>query len=223
MIVVLAVCAVPVRAVADALDYPLRVGTSWTYHMHQEVAPGAHFSGALAQLAHGNSLDTTLKTRVVGTERIGDSAYARVESTVDGHPYMTEWYRVAADGLYLGKTIDNQAGPEGSVTVLTPPQRVLSAALRRGETWTWQASDAPVAASTRVPGPAAIRVPAGTFQATLTETNMTMGEPPEAARASLSRWFVPGTGFVKYQTNTYVSGQRVVHIEIALERFDPGK
>lgn len=221
MITVAAVCAVPARAAGDTVDYPLRVGTNWTYHMHQEATPGAHFSGVLASLAHGNTLDATLNTRVAGTERIGEIIYSRVESTLNGRPYMTEWFRVTADGLYLGKTDDADAG--GTVTVITPPQRVLTAALRRGETWSWQASDAPVAASMRVAGPAAIRVPAGLFQATLVETRMSMGAPPQSARVALDRWFVPGIGFVKFQTQTYVAEHRVSHGEITLEGFKPGK
>jgi hypothetical protein len=102
----------PLLSRSASIDYPLQVGTTWTYHMVQEAAPGVELPPDVVARAHDNRAELTIVSRVVGYDRIGGSEYARVESTRNGRAYLTEWYAVRDDGLYLGKTLDRDAGAE---------------------------------------------------------------------------------------------------------------
>ena len=214
--VVLAWRSLPAQAVDVA--YPLRSGTRWVYHLRDEYAPGTHSSPRIEALMRGQVLDVDLEDRVAGSDRVGDAEYARVESTVNGQPHLVVWLRLAPDGLYMGKTYE----PDGSDEhVMKPPQRVLSDSLQKGESWTWQQSEEQVTVRTHIWGPSRVNVPAGTFDATLVETELTAGKPAQGIRSSARRWFVPGTGFVKIELQTSVGGRRVEHMTQELKRFEP--
>ena len=210
----------PATSRADGVDYPLKVGTAWTYHLHQEIGPGVQFAPDVAPLAHGNRVEMTVICRVVAHERIRGDEYARVESTRNGHPYFVEWYRTDADGLYLGRTIDLDSG---ETTELNPPERFLNATLRRGESWNWRSSSTPVSSTTQVHSPERMKTPAGSFDTTMVVTDMRLGEPPQQVRVQARRWFVPGTGFAKLDTDSSVAGRRLVHVVLTLERFEPAR
>ena len=209
----------PVVSRSASLDYPLQVGTTWTYHMVQEVAPGVELPPDVAAGAHGNRAELTIVSRVVGRDRIGGSEYARVESTRNGRVYLTEWYAVRDDGLYLGKTFDRDAGAEN---VMDPPQRVLNRNPRRGESWVWRPGAQPVVAKTQVRGVEHVDTSLGSFDATLVETELRVGEPPQQVQGRLRRWFVPGTGFVRFEQQSALAGHVLTRGTMTLERFEAG-
>jgi hypothetical protein len=195
-------------------SYPLDLHTRWTYEMRQEFSPGVRAAGLDAPLVKGSVLQTTLVDEVVGVDLIDGVRYARVESRHDGRLWMTEWLRRTPEGLFLGKT--NQ---DGQITVLIPPQKILSAQLTPEESWDWKASDAPVGIRTVVAGIEATDVPAGKFDATKTIHEMTMVLPQAKIRSSNSRWFAPGVGYVRQETETYAEDKLVSRTELKLVAF----
>ncbi len=207
-------------AAALAPDYPLEPGTRWTFHLHQEFGPGVHPGAAIQKLMQGgDAFDATVVSRVAGVDDIGGQRYTRIESTLPQMPWLIEWMRLAPDGLLLGKTIDAEDGEEH---FMNPPQRLLSATLRAGEAWDWQASDGPVSIQTRVVGPASVQVPAGSFDAVKIVLDMTVQTGGAPVQVLQSRWFVPGVGYVEEETQSVLAGHRLSHVVLTLEKFEPG-
>ena len=204
---------------AAVVDYPLALHTRWTYHLRHEVGPGVHFDDEYAGLAKGNVLEDTAISEVAGVDRIGNLPYMRVEYRRSRGLWLTEWYRAAAESLFLGKTFEAETGNE---TLMVPPQKVLTRALRAGEAWTWQASDAPVKIRVNVKGTSEVTVPAGTFSATEIAYVLTMPTQGGMARAEQIRWFVPGIGWVKQESRTRIGTRLVTHVTVTLEKFEPG-
>jgi hypothetical protein len=220
-----AACALWFAAAASpqtgGLDYPLAPNTRWTYHLRQELGPGVHFGAEDARLAKGNVLDTTVISEVAGSDVVGGLKYTRVESRRDGKLWLAEWYRLGPQGLMLGKRLDSSGGGE---MVMAPPQRRLSLALQPGESWTWKSANAPLVYQTAVDGPAATDVPAGHFQATRLSMRGTIGIGGGTVDVRQTFWYVRGTGYVKQDTVTSISGHLLSHVVLTLERFDrPGQ
>jgi len=201
------------------VEYPLALHTRWTYQLRQEVGAGVHFQGEDAARAKGNVLEDAVVSEVTGEDRIGSSLYERVESRRSQGLWLTEWYRAAAEGLFLGKTIDAEAGTE---TLMSPPQKVLTKTLRTGEAWSWQASDAPVKIRVNVKSTATLTVPAGTYAATEIAYVLTMPTPGGMARVEQTRWFFPGIGWVKQETRTLIGTRLLTRVTLTLEKFEPG-
>jgi hypothetical protein len=208
------------RALAQAgqIDFPLAPKTRWIYRLRQEVGPGVHFSDDVARLAVGNVLDTTVVSEVAGLDTIGNFRYTHVESLRNGKPWLTEWERVGAGGLFVAKTVDLDAGSE---IAMRPPQRRLSSKLEPGEWWSWKAADAPVVFRTHVIGRQSIEVPAGRFQATQLSTDATLQAGPGTVQVRQTSWFVSGTGYVKQDTETSLGGRLLTHNILTLEKFEP--
>jgi hypothetical protein len=209
------------RAAAPAptgTNYPLALHTKWTYHLHQEVGEGVHFQDAMAKLAKGNSLDVAVISEVAGSDVINGGKYVRVESRRGGDLWLTEWYGQTANGLLLGKTIDAEAGQE---ITMVPPQKLLSASLKAGESWDWKASDAPVVMHIKVVGPADVTVPAGTFHTTQLNYVVTVETEGGVVIVQQTRWFLPGVGYVKLDTETRMGERTLTHSILQLEKYEP--
>ncbi|HVB57313.1 MAG TPA: hypothetical protein VNE63_12945 [Candidatus Acidoferrales bacterium] len=206
-------------SLAQGLVFPLRMGTRWTYHLHQKNAPGVRFRGPDAALAKGNVLDATVISEVRGVDRIGDANYVRIESRRNEQLWMTEWYRVVPQGLFLGKTAQ---ADEGSEVVMTPPQQVLNTSLQRGESWIWKSVDAPAVIRARVLGPDRVAVPAGSYSAVAVETDLVLHQGQATVTTREIRWFASGTGFVDHSTETFLNGHLLSSVRLTLEKFEPG-
>lgn len=128
-------------------------------------------------------------------------------------------YAVRADGLYLGKTDDRDAGAEN---LMDPPQRVLNCTLRRGESWVWRPGGQPVSARTQVLGTLKITTPMGSFDATEVQTELRVGSAPQQLLMRLRRWFVPGTGFVRFENQSTLAGHVLSQGTMELVRFEAG-
>ena len=203
-------------AASDAPEYPLAMNTRWTYHLREEFAPGVHPSApGDAMLLKGNVLDTTLVSEVVGTDTIGRVKYSRVESRYGGRLWMTEWLRLTPEGVFLGKTDEND-----NPIVLTPPQKILSARLAPGESWAWKASDARVNIQVRVVGKEAANVPAGKFHAVKTTHDVTVVLPQATIHSTNARWFSKGVGYVRQDTETYQGDRLLSRIQLTLTAFE---
>ncbi len=209
----------PVFAAPPAsLDYPLTWKTRWTYHMRQELGAGVHFGEEDAKLAHGSVLDTKMVSEALGSDQIGGVSYVRVESRRSGRLWLTEWLRVAPEGLLLRKTIDSEQSQE---VLMSPPQKLLSATLRPGESWDWKQSTAPVSSRTTVGATQEVIAPAGTYKAVPVEIETTFVTEGEPLKVRQTRWFAPGVGFVKQDTTASVAGHMLSHTVLTLEKFEP--
>ena len=98
LIFALSGAAIAAQSSRVALDYPLAIGTRWTYHMHQENGGGVSFGEDLGKFAKGNVVDVTLVAAVAGTDVIAGRAYSRVETRLNGKPFLFEWARVGSEG-----------------------------------------------------------------------------------------------------------------------------
>jgi|SRR5579859_799231 len=199
-----------------ALDYPLALKTRWTYHLHQENGEGVHFGEDLAGLAKGNVVDTSVIAEVAGVETIGGRSYTRVESRINGKPWLFEWERVSPEGLLVGKTKEQ----DGQEVIMQPEQKRISTTLRPGTFWDWQAKDAPIKFRYSVVGPADVDVPAGHYQGVHLTTAGTIQAPFGKVETRQETWFVPGAGIVKQDTEMSVQGHTLSHILLTLEKFE---
>jgi hypothetical protein len=215
---VLALAPIFATPAVAQVNYPLAPGTRWTYHLHQENGPGVSFGENTAKLAKGNVLDVTAVSVASPPEAVGAQRYTRVTTHVGDFLFLTEWFRIAPDGMFMGKTVNE----DGQETVMSPPQKILNATLRAGETWTWRASDAPVSIAVRVVGPAEVIVPAGTYKTTqvLHETTIQAG-PALVILVKQTRWLVSGVGYVKQETETRAGDRLLSHVSLALTKFEP--
>jgi hypothetical protein len=206
-----------------AQDYPLAAGTRWTYHLRKEVGPGAHFgAGVDARIAKGNIVDTTLVAHVAGTDQIGGKAYTRVERHREGQLASIDWFALAPNGLMHAKTVDYTDGSENE---WNPPERMLSPTLAPQETWTWQDSQSPQSSRTTVLAPEQISVPAGTYSAIPVRTQITIPTEGQPLDVTVTQWFVPGIGNVRYEVRMEVAGHLLIHNTETLEKFQraPGR
>jgi hypothetical protein len=204
-----------VRPASANPQYPLAIKTRWTYEMRQEFGPGVHASEQDAALVKGNVLETTLVTEVMGSDMIGGAKYSRVESRHDGRVWLTEWMRLTPEGLFLAKTNEN-----GNETIMTPPQQLLAPAMAAGKSWSWKASDAPVSIRTVVVGKDPADVPAGKFDTTKIVHELTMVLPEAAVRSSNSRWFSPGVGYIRQESEVYAGERLLTRTRLRLLAFD---
>jgi photosystem II stability/assembly factor-like uncharacterized protein len=207
-----------VSAAPASPQYPLAIKTRWNYQMRREFGSGVHPNERDAPLLKGNVIESTLVSEVAGFDTIGGAKYARVESQVDGRPWLTEWFRLTPEGLFMGKTFG-----DGKEVVMTPPQKLLSPALALGETWTWKASDVPVTVAFRVVGRETTEVPAGKFETTRTAAEMTMALPEANVHGSSSRWFSPGVGYVRQESEFYEGDRFLSRVRLVLASIEPGE
>jgi hypothetical protein len=218
-------CLLSARAAAPAgesgVDFPLALRTKWTDHLHEEVGEGVHFQGILQKFDKGNTLDATVSTEVVGSDLINGETYIRLESRIADTPWLTQWLRQTAGGLLLGKTIDFEQGED--VTLMVPPQKLLSPALKAGESWDWRTTDAATVMHIKVVGPADITVPAGTFPTTQLSYDVTVQAEIGLITVRQRRWFAPGVGYAKQDTEIRLGEHLLSHVVLTLEKYEPAQ
>jgi len=200
------------------LDYPLAPGSKWTYHIHHELGEGVQFGEQDAAKATGNELDFTVVAQAAATETIGGKQYTRVEATREGKPWMTEWYRLTPDGLFVGKTVEYDSH---STHVMDPEQKRLSAQLTPGESWIWDPKDAPLRFKTTVVATEPVDVPAGHYQATRLVMTGMIKVDAGMVQIFEQTWFAPGVGIVKQDTDTLAQGHLLTRVVMTLEKFEP--
>jgi hypothetical protein len=205
-------------AAESTVDFPLAFKTKWTDHLHEEAGEGIHFGPLMSKFAKGNSVDVPVITEVVGSDFINGEKYIRLEARMGGTPWLTEWLRQTASGLLLGKTIDAEQGQE---VLMVPPQKLLSPTLKAGESWDWKAPDAPVVMQIKVVGPADLTVPAGTFHTTELSYDVTVETEGGMVTIRQTRWFAPGVGYVKQDTETRLGDRMLTRVVLTLEKYEP--
>jgi hypothetical protein len=168
---------------------PTDDGMSWVYQMTQENA-------ANATLDLEENPD---KSRFDVSYRMGGRAL------LDGKDFLKlELYRgdtlASADFITLdkhGMVCSARMNEKGAVVKFDPPQTMLKTPVKTGTNWSFEGTvgDTKVSQQYQITGQENVSVPAGKFRAWRIHCDQTA---PTAA--SIDRWFVPGTGFVKVMT-----------------------
>ncbi|MGB8474176.1 MAG: hypothetical protein WCE61_08845 [Candidatus Acidiferrum sp.] len=215
----LCACALAVEAQhSSTVDFPLALNTRWTYHLHQENGKGVHFGEDAAPLAKNNILDATLISEAVAVEQVGAHSYTRVETRVNGKPWLFMWERVAPDGLLVGKSVDYEGGKQE--ILMEPEQKIISANFRPGNFWLWQVKDGSVRFRFSVIGPSEVDVPAGHFRGVHLNKHATVEAAFGQVEVNEDVWFVPGVGFAKHETRTSIKGYTLSHVLLTLEKIE---
>jgi hypothetical protein len=218
---VLALCACALVTGAQSgstVDFPLAVHTRWTYHLHQENGEGVHFGDDLAPLAKDNTVDATLVSEAAGTEDFGGHSYTRVETRLNGKPWLFVWERLSPEGMVVGKSVDYEGGQQE--LLMEPEQKIISTDLQAGNSWLWQVADGSVRMHFTVVGPSEIDVPAGHFHSVHLLKNIIAEASFGKVDVRENVWFAPGVGFVEHETRTSVKGYTLSHVLLTLEKFE---
>jgi len=185
---VLAAILAPIIGVAGEPLMPTAEGTSWNYDLIQERP--------------SNSLDLTERDereiiavtyRLGGTEKINNKELRKLEiyrgETLDS----VDLIAIEEKGIICPARTDSRGG----VTKLIPPQLMLATPLAQGKRWTFDGTigGTKVNQHYEIAGEEDVEVPAGKFHAWRIHCEQTSPAP-----ATIDRWFVPGTGFVKVTT-----------------------
>ena len=178
----LAVVILPAAFVRAEPLLPTAEGTTWQYEATDEMGgPGA-----------------APPTRAVVIVRVGRQTFAgkqfiKLETTTDEVVTKTELMTLDEQGWIC----HFRAGKDGRMAKLDPPQTIVPAALKAGDSWN---TDGEVAGMEMrqhfvVGKEESVTVPAGTFRAFRIHC-----EDSSVMSAKLDRWFFPGVGFVKETT-----------------------
>ena len=146
--------------------FPLKMGSKWVY----KVA------------------DQEVTVEVVGTEKVGNDDFIKVDTKVGGQVKASELYSVKADGIYQAKVKDDK---------VEPPVKILQLPAKKGDSWK---IDSKVGTQT-VKGEfkltddkVKVKVAAGEFDAMLVEG---IDLDIAGTKTSVKTWFVPNKGIVK--------------------------
>jgi hypothetical protein len=170
-----------VTARADQL-LPIENGTTWQYQWKEELG-GPAAAPAVSSIV----------TVRVGRQTFDGKEFLKFETLNDGSLTKTELMTVDGQGLICHA----RGGKDGRIVKLDPPQTIVRADLKVGDSWD---SDGEVAGMEirqhfTVLGEERVSVPAGSFRAFHVHCT-----DSSVMSVTLDRWFVPGVGFVKETT-----------------------
>ncbi len=188
-VAVFAVALLPLISGADEPPLlPTTEGMTWNYDLVQEK-PSEGFDVTVP-----NEEDhLAVSYRVGGIEKIDDKDLQRLEIYRGDTLESVDFIAVEDRGI----TCPARADSQGAITKLVPPQIMLATPLKTGTSWDFDASiaDTKVSQHYEIAGEEDVDVPAGKFHAWRIHSEQTSPAP-----ATIDRWFVPGTGFVKVET-----------------------
>jgi len=178
----------PLWAAAAEPLIPTADGTTWNYQMTLE-RPSTEID-----LQQPNDKETfAVSYRLAGTGEIDNIDYLQMEMERGGSIASIDFIRQEENGVVCAARRDGS----GALVRFDPPQTLIATPLETGTAWKFNGKIGPsqVAQQYRVAGEEEIQVPAGKFRAWHIHCDQTA--PNEA---TIDRWLVPGTGFVKIQT-----------------------
>ncbi|HWY49879.1 MAG TPA: hypothetical protein VNW72_00190 [Chthoniobacterales bacterium] len=167
---------------------PTTEGTTWNYDLVQERT-----SDDLDLTEPNEEEHLSVSYRLGGTEKIDNKDLRRLEIYRGETLESVDLIAVEERGIICPARTDAQ----GAITKLVPPQIMLSAPLKKGRSWNFDGAIADTQVNQRyqIAGEEDVDVPAGKFHAWRIHCEQTLPAP-----ATIDRWFVPGTGFVKVVT-----------------------
>src|SRR5256885_2321109 len=188
-ILVLAVFLGPLAGVATPESLiPTAEGTTWKYDLVQEKPDQT------LDLDEPNEMERISVTyRLGGIEKVDNKELRRLEVYRDETLDSVDLIAVEAQQIVCPARSD----PRGTIIKLQPTQIMVAAPLTKGKSWTFDGTigERKVSQQYEIADEEEIEVPAGKFQAWRIHCDQTAPSP-----ATIDRWFVPGTGFVKVAT-----------------------
>jgi hypothetical protein len=172
---------------------PTTEGTTWKYDLIQEK-PSVDFD-----LTDPNEEEQlAVMYRLGGIEKIDNKDVQRLEIYRGDTLESVDLIAVDERGITCPARVDSQ----GAIIKLVPPQIMLATPIKTGTSWSFDGSIANTKVNQRyeIAGEEDVDLPAGKFRAWRIHCEQTSPAP-----ATIDRWFVPGTGFVKVET--VVKGQ----------------
>ncbi|PZR74603.1 MAG: hypothetical protein DLM73_07415 [Chthoniobacterales bacterium] len=173
-------CAVAMARAGEFL--PTADGTTWRYQSTEE------FGGPDAAPA----VHSTVKVRT-GRQTFEGKEFIRFDTLADDVISRTELVTVDDHGVICHA----RAGKDGKISKLDPPQTIVPAALKVGDSWDSEGEEAGIEMHQHftVAAEEMVIVPAGGFRALHLHC-----ADSSVMSIVLDRWFVPGIGFVKETT-----------------------
>ena len=188
-ILVLAILVSPLISVASAESLmPDAEGTTWNYDLVQEKPDRT------LDLDEPNVLERISVTyRLGAVQKVDNRELRRLEIYRDKALDSVDLIAVEGDQIVCPARADAQ----GTIVKLVPPQTMLATPLVKGKSWTFDGTigGKKVTQQYKIADEEEIEVPAGKFHAWRIHCDQTAPSP-----ATIDRWFVPGTGFVKVAT-----------------------
>jgi hypothetical protein len=167
---------------------PTTEGTTWNYDLVREK-PSVDLD--LTEPNEEEHLAVTY--RLGGNEKVDNKDLQRLEIYRGDTLDSVDLIAVEESGISCPARVDS----EGAMTKLMPPQIMLATPLKTGTKWNFDGTIAKTKVNQRyeIAGEEDVDLPAGKFHAWRIHCEQTS---PTAA--TIDRWFVPGTGFVKVET-----------------------
>lgn len=161
---------------------PTADGTTWQYEMTEELAGPAAASPTI----------TPVIIRI-GRQNFGGKEFIKLETTTDDVVTKTELMTLDDHGWVC----HFRAGKDGRMAKLDPPQTIVPATMKAGDSWDADGDIAGVEMKQHfvVGKEESVTVAAGRFRAFLIHC-----EDSSVMSVKLDRWFFPGVGFVKETT-----------------------
>jgi hypothetical protein len=184
----LVVSVAPIISVAAEPVIPSTEGTTWNYEFVQEK-PASSFD-----LTEPNQKVTLAVTyRLGASQKVDSKDLSRLEIYRGQELESVDLIAIAERGIICPARID----AKGEIVKLTPPQTMVPDSLTKGARWKFEGTigETKVNQAYEIAGEEDVDVPAGKFRAWRIHCEQTLPAP-----ATIDRWFVPGTGFVKVAT-----------------------
>jgi hypothetical protein len=163
-------------------------GTTWNYELIQE-RPSTSYD-----LSEPNDQERIEVTYRLGAgEKLDNKDWARLEVYRDGVFESADLIQPNQDGIICSARMDGQ----GNVTRINPPQWLVKRPFKTGTAWDFEGTigDTKVNQHYEIADEEDVDLPAGKFHAWRIHCEQTL-----PAKATIDRWFVPTTGFVKVET-----------------------
>ena len=179
---------VPLVCSASEPLIPMAEGTTWNYDLLQE-RPSASLD-----LTEPNEQEHIAVTyRIGGNEKVDGKDLRRLEIYRGDTLENIDLISIDEHGIICPARSDGK----GSITKLDPPQQMLAAPVKTGTNWNFNGTigDTKVQQHYETRGEEDVDVPAGKFHAWRIHCDQTL-----PTTATIDRWLVPGTGFVRIET-----------------------
>jgi hypothetical protein len=162
--------------------FPTEEGTTWTYESTED------FGGPSAAPQAKSSVTVS-----ISRQKLDGKDYLKFETKTDDVRTRTELMTFDDRGLVCHA----RGGKDGRMAKLDPPQTIIPATLKVGDSWDSEGEVAGMEIQQHfvVASEEVVRVAAGTFRAFRIHC-----DDSSVMSAKLDRWFFPGVGFVKEMT-----------------------
>jgi hypothetical protein len=178
----------PFISVAAEPLIPTTAGMTWNYEFVQEKP-----SDSLDLTEPNEEAHFPVTYRLGGSEKIDNKDLRRLELYRGKVLESVDLIAIEERGIICPARSDSR----GTITKLIPPQMMLLAPLAKGKRWKFDGKigETKVVQDYEIAGEEDVDVPAGKFHAWRIHC-----EQKSPASATIDRWFVVGTGFVKVAT-----------------------